>query len=327
MNIARYTRRAMSLAVALTLAIPFAGANGQARSDQRIPVKKDQQVKTKEARGEVALTPDVARITELEATAIALKARIEVLEKENAALTTSSKANEVAIAALKDSLGTVNVELFALRNELAKNNAAVAALGDSVTQLNKNYYSLRYGSLFGKSGFYVGVGTGANFTMGTLNDIGYSQGFNLSIPIGWSKAGYPIGFRTEWGVQTFEGTVVTGFRNIDPVLYTGTAMLTLNLPLNAARNNTLYLMGGGGAFMFHRFGEFSALSPQLGNKNKDVTKWGLTGGAGLEVHVLGPTSLFVQSTFTNVFADKASVVTDASRNLRWIPLVAGVTLR
>lgn len=318
-----YKRRAMSLAVALALAIPFV-SYAQATSEQRIPVRKDQQIKVKESRGEVDLAPTVARISELEASEIVLKHRLNALETD---LTARTAAAEKEIAALKVSLRLVNEELTTLRNEFARVTALTAALNDSVTQLNKSMNSLRYGSLFGKSGFYVGVGSGTNFTMGTFNDMGYAQGFNVNVPIGWSKAGYPIGFRTEWGVQAFEGTAFSSFRNLDPVLYSGTAMLTLNLPLNAAKTNLFYLMGGGGAFLFHRFGEFSALSEPLGNKAKDVTKWGLTGGAGLEVHVLGPTNLFVQSTFTNVFVEKSAAAANGSQNLRWIPLVAGITLR
>jgi hypothetical protein len=97
--------------------------------------------------------------------------------------------------------------------------------------------SIRYGSLFGNSGFYIGVGTGANFTTGTFNDIGYAEGLNVNVPIGWSKPGYPIGLRTEWGVQTFEGSAISEFTNIDPVLYTAQAMLTLNLPINSAQTH------------------------------------------------------------------------------------------
>jgi hypothetical protein len=47
----------------------------------------------------------------------------------------------------------------------------------------------------------------------------------------------------------------------------------------------------------------------------------------LEFHILGATSLFVQSAFTNVFAEKPVNTTGSSGNLRWVPLVAGITLR
>jgi hypothetical protein len=264
------------------------------------------------------------RLNELEATAATLRMRLDAHDAANAA---RAAVFEKEIATLKDSLRIVNEEIAMLRLEIAKANALAAALSDSVAQVNKSIKSLRYGSLFGKSGFYVGVGTGANFTAGTLNDIGYAEGLNVNIPIGWSKADYPLGFRTEFGVQTFEGVARSSFTNIDPVLYTAQAMLTLNLPINQAKTNLFYLMGGGGAFMFHRFGEFSALGDRLGSKSKDVTKWGLTGGAGLELHVLGATSLFVESALTNVFVEKSNAGTGGSKSLRWIPLVAGITLR
>jgi hypothetical protein len=322
MRISTFTRRALSFVAALALAIPFV-SYAQATSDQRIPVRKDQQVKV--SKGEVSLAPEAMRVSELEATAAALKSRLDAMESTNAS---NSAANAKAFAALRDSLRIVNEELFTLRNEIAKANALSAALGDSIAQLNQRFNKMpQFPSLFGNSGFYIGLGTGANFTTGTLTDIGYAEGLNVSLPIGWSKAGYPLGFRTEFGVQTFEASAFSQFKNIDPVLYTAQAMLTLNLPLNSAKNNLFYVMGGGGAFMFHRFGEVSALADRLGDASKNVTKLGVTGGAGLEFHVLGATSLFVQSTVTNVFVEKSTIGLGGSKNMRWVPLIAGITLR
>jgi hypothetical protein len=322
MMTASLTRRATRLVVALALTIPFAGANAQATSDQRIPVRKDQQVKV--SKGEVALPPEVMRVNELEATVAALKFRLDAMETANA---THSESNAKMMAALRDSIRVVNDEIATLRLEIAKAYTLNAALGDSVAQLKQSVKSLRYGSLFGNSGFYIGVGTGANFTTATFNDMGYAEGLNVNVPIGWSKPGYPIGLRTEWGVQTFEGSAISEFTNIDPVLYTAQAMLTLNLPMNSAKTNLFYLMGGGGAFMFHRFGEASALGDRLGNETKNVMKWGLTGGAGLELHILGAVSLFAESAFTNVFIEESNVGAGGSKNLRWVPVVAGITLR
>jgi hypothetical protein len=258
-----YTRRALSFVAALALAIPL---GAQATSEQRIPVRKDQQVKV--SKGEVSLAPEAMRVSELEATAAALKYRLDAMESTNAS---NSAANAKAFAALRDSLRIVNEELFTLRNEIAKANALTAALGDSIAQLNQRFNKMpHFPSLFGNSGFYIGLGTGANFSTGTLTDIGYAEGLNVSVPIGWSKAKYPLGFRTEFGVQTFEASAFSQFKNIDPVLYTAQAMLTLNLPLNSAKNNLFYLMGGGGAYMFHRFGEVSALADRLGDASKNV---------------------------------------------------------
>jgi hypothetical protein len=79
--------------------------------------------------------------------------------------------------------------------------------------------------------------------------------------------------------------------------------------------------------MFDRIGASSTLNDRLGDSDGRVTKLGLTGGAGLEFHILGATSLFVQSAFTNVFAERPVNTTGGSRSLRWVPLVAGITLR
>jgi hypothetical protein len=35
----------------------------------------------------------------------------------------------------------------------------------------------------------------------------------------------------------------------------------------------------------------------------------------------------VQSTITNVFAEESNVGAGGSKNMRWIPIVAGITLR
>jgi hypothetical protein len=173
----------------------------------------------------------------------------------------------------------------------------------------------------------MGLGTGMNFATGTLHNVGYGAGLNVVMPIGWSKPGRLLGLRAELAAQSFEGSVFPGFQNIDPVAYSANAMLTVNLPLNNAKTNLFYLMGGGGVFVFDRVGATSALSDRLGDTDGTATKLGLTGGAGLEFHILGATSLFVESAFTNVFGEHPVTTAGDSRNLRWVPLVAGITLR
>ena len=331
MSIARYTTCAIGVAIALTLSAsaPVRAQVDTTRrpvSEKRIPVKKDQGVRT-ESRGEVALLSD-ARINSLEATAAALNQRIDALERANATLTTRSAETERLLNTLTDSLRMVRGELSMLRSELANANARTRMLDDSVQGLSKRVYALGHHSyLFGNSGFYMGAGTGANFTAGTLNDIGYRTGLHVMVPIGWSKPGNLLGVRAELGVQSFQGRIVTQFANPDPMLYSGIAMLTLNLPLNEAKTNLIYLMGGGGVFRFRDIGTASGLNDRLGGTSTSATKFGLTGGAGLEFHILGATSMFVEAPVTNVFAEKSIVGGTGGRNLLWIPLVAGITLR
>jgi hypothetical protein len=85
-----------------------------------------------------------------------------------------------------------------------------------------------------------------------------------------------------------------GFQNVDPRLYTASAQVMMNLPFNEAKTNLLYLMGGAGAYMFDRVGESSTLNNRMGDSDGQVTKLGLTAGAGLEFRILGATSLFVR---------------------------------
>jgi hypothetical protein len=295
-------------------------------SDVRIRVQKGER-SVQESRGDVVLAAEIARVNALEEKIASLQQRLQAAEEEIArlsALPGRVAANEESIRALEGTFRATREELTTVRNDLAAANARVAALQEQVAQFDRRMYNLKYGSLFGHSGFYIGLGTGATFTTGTLHEIGYGTGLNVVMPIGWSKPGNILGVRGELGVQTFEGRLFPGAVNIDPRLYTATAMLTVNLPINQAKTKLFYLMGGGGLFMFDRIGTTSTLNERIGGRE---TKLGLTGGAGLEFHVLGATSLFVESAFTNLFGEKPATGSETSRHLRWVPLVAGITLR
>jgi len=172
------------------------------------------------------------------------------------------------------------------------------------------------------------------------------------VPIGYRKPGSLLGFQVNLGVQTFDGinnqfiTTNTGTtftaNNVDPRLYSAIAALTLNFPLGQNKKNEFYLIGGGGAYHFSHYGTSSTLAGQLGDDVFDnsstvtatgkssVTKWGVTGGAGLQFGMIGPSSIFVESRFTNVFANRANdssiQLGDAGKNLRWVPLMVGISL-
>ena len=327
----RYAWYMAGLAAVLAVLVNDATAQDTKRpvSDVRIPVRKDARV-VQESRGEVALATEVARVNELESRIMTLQQRLDATEVELArlaALPARVDANVESIRALEGTLRTTREELALARTDLAASNARVVALEAQIAQFDRRMKSFQNHSLFGNSGFYIGLGTGATFTTGTLHNIGYGTGLNVVMPIGWSKPGNLLGLRGELGVQTFEGRVMPGFQNIDPRMYTANAMLTLNVPLNTAKTNLLYLMGGGGVFMFDRYGASSTLEHRITNAGNRETKFGVTGGAGLEFHILGATSLFVETGFTNLFAEKPATGTDASRHLRWVPLAAGITLR
>ncbi len=311
----------------------------RAVSEQRIPVRKEAGVGVtrREVGGEVRLAADAARIDSLEALAANYRTRIDSLERANASLTTRLDATDRHIAALRDSLNMVHSELASVRTELSATTARTAALADSVVRLNQRFSLFRSRSLFGNSGFYIGLGTGPAYTGAALDELGYVEGMQVTVPIGWHKTGSALGLRTELAWQNYDGRLVPGaWSNNDPNVYSATAMASLHLPFNSAKTHTFYVMGGGGVYHFRDFRSNTALAAAFGGSfdagdepdgdGNSETKWGLTAGAGLQFHILGATYLFVQSTFHNVSADQV-VAPATNKNLRWIPLVLGVTLR
>ncbi|MGH7712580.1 MAG: hypothetical protein ACREOG_14915 [Gemmatimonadaceae bacterium] len=348
MRIHRLAGGAMGLGIALTLSA-MAEAKAQtdttrrAASEQRIPVRKDvspaelssrqDSVTRRTAAGEVRLAPARERIDSLEALAESYRTRIDSLERANASFTTRLDATDRLIASLRDSLNivrgvltTARAELATMRTELNETTARTGRLADSVQTLNRRFALFRNRSMFGNSGFYVGLGTGPTYTTSTLSDIGYIEGMQVTVPIGWHKTGSTFGIRGELAWQNFDGRFSPGgFSNVDPNIYSAVAMGTVHLPFNAAKTHTVYLMGGGGVYHFRDFQSSSALGAAFsGNENE--TKVGALGGVGVQFHILGATYLFVQSTYNWVSAD-AEAISGAGKNLGWMPLILGVTVR
>lgn len=330
-----YATCAVTLVTALTLSVAAdAGAQTDttrrptAVAEQRIPVRKDQGITRRVSAGDVDLIAvERARIDSLEALAASYRQRLDSVA---AAFSARSDATDRLVASLTDSLRIVRTELTTARSEMATMSAHLTALSDTVQQVNQRLWRLRNGSLFGNSGFYVGVGSGTNLTIGTLDDIGYNSGLNVSIPIGWHKRGNVIGVRTEWGIQSFDGRNTAVFSNNDQRVYSAVGLLTLNLPLNANKTNTFYVMGGGGMYMFKNLIGGSTLGNRFGattiaGSTTSETKFGFQGGAGVELRILGATSLFVQTGITQVSVDTPAGTSGSS--LRWVPIIAGFQLR
>ena len=322
---------------ALTEAKAQTDTTRRATSDQRIPVRKGD-VTVRESGGSVGLAP-MSRIDSLEALANSYRSRIDSLERANASFATRLDATDRLIASLRDSLNIVKGELATARSEIANirteltsTTARTAVLAESVVVLNRRFALFRNRSMFGNSGFYVGIGTGPAYTRGTLNDIGYIEGMQVTVPIGWHKTGSTFGIRTEWAWQNYDGRVLPGqFSNVDPNVYSATAMGSLHLPFNQAKTHTVYAMLGGGVYHFRDFRPETGLAAAFSGSTdsgptESETKWGLLGGLGVQFHILGATYLFVQSTFNNVSADNV-VSPGTSKNLQWVPLVLGVTVR
>jgi opacity protein-like surface antigen len=337
----------MGLSVALTLSA-LAEAKAQVdttrrdTSQVRIPVRKGSMgtamdsrtgVTRRESAGDVA-TLTILRIDSLEAVTTAYKTRLDsleaALEAANSAANARNTALEARIKSLSDSLTTANTALAALREELNATNTRLSEVDTRLQGLNTRFNNFRNRSLFGNSGFYIGLGTGASYTSGTLRNIGYESAPLLTMPVGWQKPGSMLGLRTEWTLARLEGVAGNGFFNPDPTVASGVALATFSFPINSAKTNNFYLMGGGGFYMFRDFGAGSGLADKFSGSDESAgdteTKWGFQAGAGLEFHILGATSLFVQSSLTNVAADRGTSG-EEGRNLRWMPVVIGFQLR
>ena len=194
--------------------------------------------------------------------------------------------------------------------------------------------------LFGNSGFFVGLGVGTAVPYNQLSDLGYDSGLDLTIPMGWRRPGRTLGFRATLGYDQVHADVASADRTEpamlgsapDPKVYSGTADALLTFPIGRSaregRGLSLYALGGGGVYLFRGFGGRTVLADvlggdEIGSSRKNVHKWGLEAGAGMEFG-LGPTALFVESRWVNVFTGGSRTGNDY---LRWVPIAAGVMIR
>jgi hypothetical protein len=198
--------------------------------------------------------------------------------------------------------------------------------------------STRY--LFGNSGFYVGLGAGTAVPYNQFGNLGYDSGFDLTIPVGWRRPGHMLGLRATLGYDQIHADVATADRTApallgsapDPKIYSASADAVFTFPIGQSardgRGLSLYALGGGGAYLFRGFGGMTVLADvlggdEIGTSRKNIHKWGVQAGAGME-YGLGPTALFVESRWVNVFTSGSRTGND---HLRWIPISVGVMFR
>jgi len=306
----------------------------RATSDQRLPVQK---------RGEAAGTLDLRA----DSIAAAEKARTDSINMAIAARTRDSLA--VIEKARTDSIAAVERRRADSLAVIERARADSVARADSIArelEAHRQYMS-RY--RFGGNGWYLGVGGGTSAPTGDFQDLGYNSGFDVNVPIGWHKPNSFLGARLDLGYSRFrgenflgEGTNAVTLVNANPQVYSATLNLTAALPLNFIRNVSFYGVGGAGLYHFRNMGTQSALGGFLGNdvlatnevNNKSsLSKIGAQVGAGLDWTV-GTSSIFLESRFVNVFADRDDNVQfrdffgdNRSSTLKWVPIVIGVKIR
>lgn len=195
--------------------------------------------------------------------------------------------------------------------------------------------------LFGNSGFYIGAGGGTAVPFNESSNLGYDSGVDLTFPVGWHRAGRTLGVRATLAfdqlhadVSAANGATLPAMSGSapDPKIYSGTLDAVLKFPIGRSaregRGLSLYTVGGGGAYLFRGFGGGTQLgsvlgADKIGDSRKNVHKWGIEAGAGMEWG-LGPTAVFFESRWVNVFTNGSRAGNDY---LRWIPIAVGMTLR
>ena len=304
----------IGLAIALALGVATAAGAQADTTKSRVPVKKEQPAPTKSQ-------PGVPVMKETAPEPVAPAPAPPVTRTD-----TMPRAAAGEVVTPKDTMAATVIPKCSMAN--------CGMMQQPQPRANPTRY------LFGTSGFYLGVGAGTATPFNVLHDMGYDTGFDLTIPIGWQRPGRALGVRATLAYDQIHADKATADVTApamlgsapDPKIYSGTIDALLKFPIgNSVRDGrglSFYAVGGGGAYLFRGFGGTTALSDMLGgdkigSSGKNVHKWGVQAGAGLE-YGLGPTAVFVESRWVNVFT-KGS--TSGNDYLRWIPISVGVTLR
>lgn len=312
-----------------------------ARSTQRIPIRK-------ESRGEVVVptrptrADSIAQARSDSITRASLARNDSIAAAERArmdSMNLRTRADSIAQAARTDSLA---------RLEQARTDSIsrIEQMRTAPPVVEQNMPVMQTRRLPGS--FYMGLAAGSNSPSGDIENMGYDSGLNISVPIGWHNPSSLFGIRLMLGYNQLNGGTFTTagsapvvLSNADPKVYSGELNLNMRFPFNERRTSSVYLTGGGGVYMFRNFGRGSALAAYLGNDVLDpddsenestINKWGINGGAGLEIGI-GTASLFLETRIVNVFAGRDdepnfdSAFGERGTSVRWVPLILGFTIR
>ena len=328
----------------------------RARSTQRIPIRKESQgtvvpTTTQAQRDSIARADSVTRASQARNDSImaAERARMDSIAAAERARADAMRADSLANAARRDSLA---------RAEQARADSisrAEASRTDSITRVDPaagaaivNEQNMSTSSSRSLGSFYYGLAVGAANPISDVEDLGYGTGLNISVPLGWHNPSSLFGIRLLLGYSQFTGENFTiggptpvVLNNADTKVYSGELTLNMRFPFNEQKTSAIYLLGGGGLYMFSNFGEGSALGAYLGNDVLDpddeanestITKFGVSGGAGVEFGI-GRSSLFLESRIVNAYTGRDdspsfdNAFGSRGTTVRWIPLILGVTIR
>jgi hypothetical protein len=190
---------ATGVAVAFTVvaALPLAAQDttrtdtSQVTSERRIPVVKDRtgrQLTRVESPGTVDLL-EIER-ARVDSSLAAERSRVDSIANAfNTALREREEAFNRSLQSLNDSLSNT-------RREVADVNARATALSDTLGMVRTRFDNWRNRKLFG-NGFFFGIGGGANFTNGQFHNLGFDNGLNVVVPVGFVHPTLPVGIRAD----------------------------------------------------------------------------------------------------------------------------------
>ncbi len=323
---------------AASLGLSFA-ADGQARttSQQRIRVMK-------ESKGDVVRRDSAAIADSIRADSIAraeeARRRAEQMRADSMARVEQMRLDSIAAVerARADSIAAVERARAAAEKARADSIAAIEA-ARRAEQLRLEQLRNRY--LFNQSGWYLGLAGGSALPQDDFDEVGYSSGWNITVPIGFQRLDKPLGVRLDLGYSSFSGgTFVPGglvrpvIPNTDPNVFSLELDATLRFGFNPSKTSAFYVLGGGGYYHWSDVGFRSGLAGIMGEDplsggdfDDSLDKFGWNVGAGLEFGV-GLAAIFLESRFVNVIGkdddDFTNFYGTRSDNVRWVPIILGV---
>jgi hypothetical protein len=333
----------LTMAGASALALPgFASAQSTppVTSQQRIRVQKESPMYDSSAANRIAqarmdsiANAERMRRDSIDAAAARTRDSLATIERARAEEAARLERERLAVIAAAE----------ARRRDSINAVEAAAAAERARIQREKDRYR------FDGSGWYLGLEAGGSVPNDEFKDLGYNSGYAITVPIGWQKRNRLLGVRMDLGYTRFSGSNFIGqgpsgstvtLTNRNPKVLSAVLNLTAQLPLGS-KGFGLYALGGGGVYHFRDLGT-TALSGYLGNDvlesneaafQNNRNKFGVQGGAGIDFGH-GPASIYLESRFVNVFADRDDNVkfedfygSNRSQSLQWIPIVLGVKIR
>jgi len=325
---------AIGLAIALTLgAVSTADAQQRdstrraarrtTRSTQRIPISKERGTTT--SPGEVAQPAPPPPVNQ-DSIAAAERARqdsiaaAERARQEEAARIEQMRRDSIAAAERRRQDSVAAVE-----------RARQDSIARAEQEARDREAALRLRRWAG--GPYIGVAGGYSMPMGDIKDAstntgGYSNGWNVTVPIGLDFTGNPLGIRFDASMDRMSGkNYRSGATTIDPPslkVYSGSGDLKLRIPLGRTWSR-FYVLGGATASKFTGYNSnFSNPAAPSGPVSfSDASwKWGWNAGGGFNFNFGRMTGLFLEARYFN---NKPNAATGFPyQEAKFIPIILGI---